>query len=270
MEVLFLMKKFVMISAAILLSFSVFSVCLKNNERLNANAENLSEQEIYEIKKMVKDSKVCGVINKDCNFFNNINDYKAVGTLKRGTEVEIIQDKSCQYYFVREDENSEGKWISAEYISIPDDAPTNTLQMTKQECECYVDAENLESDTSYLVWVDIDRQLTHIFTKDNKKWELDRTFICSTGKNVSPTIRGIFKTSDKGEWFYSQRLGSGAKFYTRFNGSYFIHSVAMDENQNITDPILGQKRSSGCVRLSVDDAKFFYKKIPKGTTVYIN
>ncbi|MBR1444345.1 MAG: L,D-transpeptidase family protein [Firmicutes bacterium] len=35
----------------------------------------------------------------------------------------------------------------------------------------------------------------------------------------------------------------------------------MDINGNVTDGIVGEKRSSGCVRMKVDDAKWFFDNI---------
>ena len=58
-------------------------------------------------------------------------------------------------------------------------------------------------------------------------------------------------------------------YWSRFNGSYLFHSVAMDKDKNITDNILGKRRSSGCVRMSVDDAKWFFENIEAGTKVWI-
>lgn len=264
------MKKLLMVVVAILLSFTVISAIVKTTDKTQAEANDYTDSEIERIKKLVKPSKVCAIINKDCIFFDNLTTLKAIGTLKNNTVVEILQDKSCKYYYVREDENSKAKWVSADCLTIPPDEKTNSEKMSSSDLEAYVNIMNFKSNTPYLIWVDIDRQLTHIFKNEKNNWSLDRSFTCATGKNVSPTTRGEFETSDKGEWFYSERLKSGAKYYIRFNNSYLFHSVAMDKNQNVTDPVLGKRRSSGCVRLSVDDIKYLYKTIPEKTKVYIN
>ena len=54
--------------------------------------------------------------------------------------------------------------------------------MTKEETEFFVNYIGLSSDTSYLVWVDIDRQLTHVFLGTKGKWNLHKTMVCATGK----------------------------------------------------------------------------------------
>ena len=44
----------------------------------------------------------------------------------------------------------------------------------------------------------------------------------------------------------------------------------MDKEGHVTDPVLGEKRSSGCVRTSLEDAEYIYNTTEKGTAVFIN
>ena len=104
-----------------------------------------------------------------------------------------------------------------------------------------------------------------------QNWSLLRSFDCSTGKNISPTTRGTFTVTDRGSWFYSERLASGAAHWLRFNEQYLFHSIPMDRHKSIIDgeDIVGEKRSSGCIRLMPEDAKWLYDNIPYGTTAII-
>ena len=43
----------------------------------------------------------------------------------------------------------------------------------------------------------------------------------------------------------------------------------MDKNKNVIDNTLGQKHSSGCVRMSVENSQWFYDNIEYGTGVCI-
>lgn len=264
------MKSLYMIAAAILLSFTIVSAVIKQTDKNQIQAKQNEQTEINRIKNLVKSSKVCAKINKDCYYFNDIDALTPVGTIKENTEVEILMDKSYKYYYIRENENSSPKWVKGENLIIPNDQKTNNNRMSTADLESYVNIMDFESKSPYFVWVDIDRQLTHIFKGEKNNWKLEKTFICSTGKNTSPTTRGEFEISDRGEWFYSERLKSGAKYYIRFNNSYLFHSIAMDKNQNIIDPVLGERRSSGCVRLSLEDIQYLYKTIPEKTKVFVN
>lgn len=237
---------------------------------IKTNADFYTPQEIAAIMNMVRASKVYGTILEDCDGFRNYELNSKANVFSSGSRVEVLKDRNLSTYLVRENESSPARWIKAENIKIDSDPETNPNKISKEKLETYVNINKLESDTDYLIWTDIDRQLTYVFKGSLSNWELIKTFICATGKNCSPTTRGEFIIGERGEWFYSERLGSGAKYWLRFNGAYLFHSVAMDKNQNIIDGTLGQRRSSGCVRLSVSDSQWLYKNIPIRTKVYVN
>lgn len=212
----------------------------------------------------IKGSPVFGKIEENCLIYDSING-KAINVIEKGNVVEIIKDRSESWYYVRF-KNSMG-WIKGKYLLIDEEAEVNEQMLTNTEIQDFA-KEYFKSDTDFFVWVDIDRQRVYVL-RNCGGWQPEKTIICATGKNKTPTIRGFFKISDRGEWFYSERLNSGAKYWVRFNDSYLFHSVAMNEKGEITDNVLGKKRSSGCVRMSVDDAKWFYNTIPAGTGVFV-
>lgn len=265
------MKKPKLIIVCILITISLSFAIISSKIPKHVEAEFYSEEEINIIKSLVKSSPVVAVINKNCSIYSEDNEKSSiVAETEKGEEAEIIKDKSTLWYKVKLGSNKNIGWIKGENLDIPKDPETNNLEMKEKYIEGFINIMEFESNTEYFVWTDIDRQLTHIFRGEKKNWKLIKTFKCATGKNISPTTRGFFKTSDKGEWFYSERLGSGAKYWTRFNGSYLFHSIAMDKNQNIIDDVLGERRSSGCVRMSLRDIKWFYDKIPSNTSIFIN
>lgn len=184
--------------------------------------------------------------------------------------VEIIKDYSGLWYFVKDCHTGKRGWIHAEHLDIPDNTETITIPMSRKQMECYVNMTGYESDTEYLVWTDIGRQKTHIFKGKKGEWQWLWSILCTTGSNTSPTIRGLFKISDRGEWFYSDRLRSGAKYWVRFHDAYLFHSHIMDKNKDVIDTTLGRRKSNGCVRMSVEDARWFYQQIPTGSTVLIH
>jgi hypothetical protein len=103
---------------------------------------------------------------------------------------------------------------------------------------------------------------------------LVKTFVVSTGLNDCTPL-GTFSIQNRGEWFYSEKYRSGAKWWVSFKGwgEYLFHSVPMDRNGNIIPEEadkLGSPASHGCVRLAVDDAKWIYDHIPQETPVYIH
>lgn len=217
----------------------------------------------------IKSGEVYGVIKKDCKGFDDFNMNKEVCIIERGSKAEILQDRNAEYYEVKIFDNKK-VWIKAEDIEIEEEKPTNIVQLEDDVLEKYIKIKKITSQTKYFVWVDIDRQRTYIFENIKGNFKIIKRIICATGKNQSPTTRGLFEISDRGEWFYSKRLNSGAMYWLRFNNSYLFHSVAMNIDKKIIDPIVGEKRSSGCVRMKIDDIKWFYDNIPKGTKIFVN
>ena len=91
--------------------------------------------------------------------------------------------------------------------------------------------------------------------------------------NQSFTPAGFYRIGGRGDSFYSPKYKQGAYYWVRFNNNYLFHSVPFDENKKIIQEEvakLGQKASHGCIRLSMDDALWFYENIPQGTPVIIN
>ena len=116
----------------------------------------------------------------------------------------------------------EAGWVYSGALDIPDDPETNPNRLTTEQLEGFVEYKELNSPTGYLVWVDIDRQLVNVFTKENGKWKLDRSIPCSTGRNRSPTLRGIYKIQDRGLWFYNGKAAVRAKILGKVFGAIFI------------------------------------------------
>ncbi len=98
----------------------------------------------------------------------------------------------------------------------------------------------------------------------------------STGDKESPTPTGKFAIeAERGEFFYNEESGEGAYYWVSFkdHGTYLFHSVPTDRYGNeIKEEAkkLGTPCSHGCVRMSKEDAKWFYESIPEGVVVSVH
>lgn len=100
-----------------------------------------------------------------------------------------------------------------------------------------------------------------------------KAMVCSCGRAGHETPEGVFSTSD----YYDWRLmvdGTYGKYAVRFNRGILFHSVPFIKPQDDTLEwdqynLLGQNASLGCVRLSVEDAKWIYDNCKVGTTVIV-
>ncbi len=235
---------------------------------VNGRAAVYTDEEIETAEKKVVASPVYGEIKKGVSLFENPDENSGSCLSEKRESVLILRDFSLKWYLIKH--NGDEVWVKAEDISIPKDEPSAKDSLSDREIECFVNTRGFESPTDKFIWVDIHRQQVYILKGRKGSYRLDMRISCATGRNQSPTTRGLFYVSDKGEWFYSSRLKSGAKFWVRFNGSYLFHSVAMDKEGNVTDPILGEKRSSGCVRMSISDAEYVYRNVREKTAVWVN
>ncbi len=104
---------------------------------------------------------------------------------------------------------------------------------------------------------------------------LVNVFICSvgTGPGSNETPLGVFYTSDKYVW-RSLYGGTYGQYATRFFGAYLFHSVPYTSQRK--DALkseeynkLGGAASQGCVRLTVEDAKWIYDNCRKRTLVFV-
>jgi len=239
----------------------------KQEKLIKEQIQEIQTQKLYDT--LVKPSAVIAEITENAKLFSSYHTSSGViGTVKKGTKVEIIYGMFTEWFYISYS-NVKG-WVQRNVLSIPPDPPTNVNKMTKEQLEGFVNYKGFTSGSAYLVWVDIDRQLTYVFTGSKGNWKHNKTIQCSTGKNESPTIRGTFTVSRRGDWFYNSRYRSGAKYWVEFCGDYLFHSIALDAYGKIKDPTLGVRASSGCVRMSLEDSKWIYNYIPKGTTVWVN
>ena len=123
----------------------------------------------------------------------------------------------------------------------------------------------------YYIRVNIKSQNVMVYAIDenNNHNVLIKTMICSTGKDTPQN--GVFYTSDKYEWreLYGKVYG---QYATRITGPILFHSVpyqkrSKDSLEYWEYDKLGEPASLGCVRLTVEDAKWIYDYCKPGTAV---
>ena len=97
-----------------------------------------------------------------------------------------------------------------------------------------------------------------------------KTFSCSTGVSGEDTPSGSFTIKEKGDWFFSEEYKEGGKYWTQITGDILFHSVPFDKSKTtVLDYTMNKPSSHGCIRLSIDDAKWIFSNIPRGSKVII-
>lgn len=124
----------------------------------------------------------------------------------------------------------------------------------------------------YYIKVNYGAQVVNVYTKDSngKYTKMVRAMVCSTGR-YTPT-GGVYRTLGKGNWWPLMGDVYG-QYSTWICGDILFHSVPYLESGNKSSleywayDQLGQRVSMGCVRLTVEDAKWIYSNCPVGTQV---
>ena len=128
----------------------------------------------------------------------------------------------------------------------------------------------------FLLKVSVKEQRVYAYRWANGDYnKLVRTMTCSTGTEGHETPLGTYRAAGPaGRWYYFQKYKCWAQYAYRIDGAYLFHSVIYSEKNEDTVRwgsvyALGGRASHGCVRLSVEDAKWIFENCPSGTTVKI-
>lgn len=124
--------------------------------------------------------------------------------------------------------------------------------------------------TGYYLSVDTKRNRFCIYTWSGSEWLVKTSWICSTGKKSTPTVKGTFSVLDRKSHF-GENKNYSCWYATRFYKDYYIHSekYKAGSKTKFVDGTMGKNVSEGCVRLQIKMAKWIYDNMKVGTGIYI-
>lgn len=131
-------------------------------------------------------------------------------------------------------------------------------------------------DIPYLLKVNRIHNTITVYAKgeDGEFNEPVKAIACSVGGKGTETVLGTFQT--KGKYRWKELMGKvWGQYSTRIVGGILFHSVYYYENGNPATLAtrefnkLGSSASHGCIRLTVEDAKWIYDNCPIGTSVIV-
>lgn len=131
-----------------------------------------------------------------------------------------------------------------------------------------VNTKKYSSPTKFLIYVDLNNFRVNILKGSSKKWTLDKSYLCTIGKNSTPTPKGVFSVGVKGLYFGVNK-GYKCWYYTSFKGNYLFHSILYNLDGSVKDGRLGMRLSDGCIRLTKENAKYLWDNVPAKTKVII-
>ena len=127
-----------------------------------------------------------------------------------------------------------------------------------------------KSGTRYIIAVSRSKTRVLICRKSGGAWKPVHYWRCTVGKSSTPTPAGNFTIGYRGSHF-GEGHGYTCWYYTQITGSYLFHSVLYQpySKSRYVDSRIGGHLSHGCVRLAINNAKWIYQHIPRGTKVVI-
>lgn len=147
------------------------------------------------------------------------------------------------------------------------------LTVTKRPVVIHKSSSNVNYRNGFPYYIKVNRKLNvvYVYEAENGVYnKLVKVFTCSTGRG---TPLGVYGTKNKYVW--KMLIGPCyGQYSTRIVGQILFHSVpykyqSKDSLEWWLYNRLGTKDSLGCIRLTVEDAKWIYENCPLGTNVEI-
>lgn len=140
--------------------------------------------------------------------------------------------------------------------------------------EDFINSEDADSNTDYLIWICRYTQRTNVFHKEGKKWKLIKVFDCNTGNYYQPLKGGQYYIKSH-ELKKIKEHRDGRLYYfmysTKFGGSGTFHTRCRWVDTNgLRNAIKRHPTTKGCCRLYDAAAQYVYYDMPIGTGVYIH
>ena len=199
------------------------------------------------------------------------------GNVKNEAEAARIQRRlHALYYLARTD--IDGKFGRDSTAALRAFQETNNLPETGEADQDTLarlfSAEAVAKQYPYRVEVSLSAQTVSVYQLNDGGYKRVQVFTCSTGLNDS-TPRGIFTDGfPVSRWHYFKKFDCWAQYSFDIEGDIMFHSViysSKNEKSLRTSSVhaLGSPASHGCIRLSVEDAKWLYENCRRGSLVII-
>lgn len=191
-----------------------------------------------------------------------------VTTIEAGTNVEYLNPDNHNSMSAAKVKLPSGLicWVSMGAVNLSQQNFTIADTLTDSEREAFVNASGYSSKTSYLIWVNKQRQRLTVFMGSKGNWKAINTFPVATGKNATPTPTVVCEYKYKTRWVTPDYTCDPV--LALYDG-YAIHNQPENHSGYVIDPTIGNPASAGCVRMLKKDVNWVYYYVPVGTTVVL-
>ena len=134
--------------------------------------------------------------------------------------------------------------------------------------DMYNRVQGLNSASHLLLAADTNNCVVGVYEGSQGNWRPIHYFACSPGAWGTPSRKGIFTVGDKGYAFGTNVYT--CYYYTQYSGDFLFHSILYNAGTRVVqDGRLGMHLSHGCIRLAIENAKWIYDNVPRGSRVLV-
>ena len=226
---------------------------------------------------------------KKVPIYKSATSKKKVGYLAKGTTFTILKKSPkvvAQYGKVKRvyfEQNGKKGWVTYSSVKKTDHVSGRYNDWSKSFKEEYVNGKNstgkmFTSSTNYLIWLSKYTQKVNVFKKNNGKWELIKTYRCSTGTFTHPTPTNLnyiiirkqsirHRVTNTGLRYYYKYLSAFGKKGSSGKGNAF-HTICWNTGSNKPQKkVKDRPDTKGCARMFTSEAYWIYKNVPNKTRV---
>lgn len=219
---------------------------------------------------LVSDVKIEATVLRDTKTFKYSSLSAPVGTLKAWDKV-IYRDHAGTDSALVELSDGTQVWVPYSAVSV---SRTNYTVYTDHEAqtkEAFVNLMNYESETPYLVWVNLERQKVNIFLGSQGNWKLINTFACASGANITPTPMGEYTYCARDNaWVKPDYIVRPILYINLYRGIAFHSRLYSPYNESVlVDATMGKPVSHGCIRMMDEGVRWMEYYLPFDTKVVV-
>ncbi len=227
------------------------------------------QQEVYRVLHLIQPVDIEAEVLRFTHTYSDKHLKQRNGSLTAGRQVIYTDHLGTVAACVWIPEENRSCWVPYASIKISDKDYTVYQDFTDTDKEIFVNAKGYESQTPYLIWINLERQRVNVFEGSKGNWELIRVSTCSSGANTTPTPAGVMTYCAFGNGWFHPTYYVKPILYMNLERGIAMHSILFSPDGTVQDGTQGTPASHGCVRMLPEDINWLAEYIPVGTTVVV-
>lgn len=191
------------------------------------------------------------------------------GSLAAGAQVIYMDHSGDSAAYIWIPEEARACWVPYYSISISDKNYTVYEDFSDEDKEIFVNGKEYDSQSEYLIWINLERQKVNVFQGSKGQWDLIRVSTCSTGKNTTPTPTGVMTYCAYSDGWFNPTYYVKPVLYMNLERAIAMHSILFNPSGTVQDGTQGTPVSHGCVRMPPAEVSWIAAHVPIGTTVVV-